>query len=221
MTATINEIAKNAESARSMSAETKGKIETASAKVNQLGTDAKEIDGFTASINDISEQTNLLALNATIEAARAGEAGKGFAVVAGEIKELARQTAMATQDIKGKIETIMLSSGDTVAEMTGILKTFGDMNDVVNEIASAIEEQSATTKEIADNTATVATGINDVNANISQFDLLTTDIAKQMETVNQASAKMSENCSSINKDTEEMGTQTAMLDQLINRFKIE
>jgi methyl-accepting chemotaxis protein len=221
MTATINEIAKNAESARSMSAETKGKIEIASAKVNQLGTDAKEIDGFTASINDISEQTNLLALNATIEAARAGEAGKGFAVVAGEIKELARQTAMATQDIKNKIETIMLSSGDTVAEMAGILKTFGDMNDVVNEIASAIEEQSATTKEIADNTATVATGINDVNANIAQFDLLTTDIAKQMETVNQASAKMSENCSSIDKDTQEMGTQTALLDQLINRFKIK
>jgi methyl-accepting chemotaxis protein len=128
---------------------------------------------------------------------------------------------MATQDIKGKIEAIMLSSGDTVAEMTGILKTFGDMNDVVNEIASAIEEQSATTKEIADNTATVATGINDVNANISQFDLLTTDIAKQMETVNQASAKMSENCSSIDKDTQEMGTQTALLDQLINRFKIK
>lgn len=221
MTATINEIAKNAESARSMSRETRGKIETASIKVNQLGMDARQIDGFTASINDISEQTNLLALNATIEAARAGEAGKGFAVVAGEIKELARQTAMATQDIKGKIDTIMLSSGDTVAEMTGILKTFGDMNDVVNEIASAIEEQSVTTKEIADNTATVATGINEVNTNISQFDTLTTDIATQMETVNQASGKMSENCTNINKDTQEMGTQTAKLDQLINRFIIK
>ncbi len=221
MTATINEIAKNAESARSMSTETKGKIKTASVKVTQLGMDAKEIDGFTASINDISEQTNLLALNATIEAARAGEAGKGFAVVAGEIKELARQTATATQDIKGKIDNIMLSSGDTVTEMGVILKAFGDMNDVVNEIASAIEEQSATTKEIADNTATVAMGINDVNTNITQVDLLTSDIATQMETVNQASGKMSENCTNINKDTQEMGTQTARLDQLINRFKIE
>jgi methyl-accepting chemotaxis protein len=221
MTATINEIAKNAESARSMSRETKGKIETASAKVNQLGMDARQIDGFTASINDISEQTNLLALNATIEAARAGEAGKGFAVVAGEIKELARQTATATQDIKGKIDNIMRSSGDTVAEMAVILTTFGDMNDVVNEIASAIEEQSATTKEIADNTATVATGINDVNTNVAQFDVLTTDVATQMETVNQASAKMSENCTNIDKDTQEMGTQTARLDQLINRFIIK
>jgi len=221
MTATINEIAKNAESARSMSAETRDKIETASAKVNQLGRDAKEIDGFTASINDISEQTNLLALNATIEAARAGEAGKGFAVVAGEIKELARQTAKATQDIKGKIDNIMHSSNDTVDEIGGILKTFGDMNDVVNDIASAIEEQSATTKEIADNTATVATGINDVNTSISRFDTMTTEVATQMETVNQSSTKMSENCTNINKDTQEMGTQTAKLDRLINRFVIK
>ena len=220
MTATINEIAKNAESARSMSAETRKKIETASAKVNRLGSDAKQIDLFTASINDISEQTNLLALNATIEAARAGEAGKGFAVVAGEIKELARQTAMATQDIKIKIDNIMNSSDDTVTEMAGILKIFGDMNDVVNEIASAIEEQSATTKEIAENTASVATGILDVNTNISRFDALTTDIATQMETVNQASAKMSENCTKINADSLEMGVQTTRLDQLINRFKI-
>ncbi len=221
MTATINEIARNAEAARIMSMETGEKIDAASAKVNQLGADAKEIDGFTASINDISEQTNLLALNATIEAARAGEAGKGFAVVAGEIKELARQTATATQDIKNKIDNIMHSSGGTVDEMASILKTFGDMNNVVNDIASAIEEQSATTKEIADNTATVATGISDVNASISQFDSLTTDIATQMETVNQSSAKMSENCTNINSDTREMGSQTGKLDNLINRFVIK
>ncbi len=221
MTATINEIAKSAESARAMSMETGEKIEAASAKVNQLGADAKEIDGFTASINDISDQTNLLALNATIEAARAGEAGKGFAVVAGEIKELAKQTAAATQDIKRKIDNIMNSSDGTVDEMAGILKTFGDMNDAVNDIASAIEEQSATTKEIANNTATVATGINDVNENISKFNTLTTDIATQMGTVNQASAKMSENCTDINADTREMAAQTTQLATLINRFAIE
>lgn len=221
MTATINEIAKNAEAARAMSVETHQMIEAASVKVNQLGREAKQIDGFTSTINEISEQTNLLALNATIEAARAGEAGKGFAVVAGEIKELARQTAMATQDIKNKIDTILGSSGDTMDEMAGILKKFGDMNDVVNEIASAIEEQSATTKEIADNTATVASGISDVNTRISEFDTLTTDIANQMEKMNRASVKMSENCNHINGDTEEMGTQTDKLDTLINRFVIK
>ena len=221
MTATINEIAKNAETARVMSVETGQKIEEASLHVNQLGKDAKQIDTFTESINEISEQTNLLALNATIEAARAGEAGKGFAVVAGEIKELARQTAAATKDIKGKIDNIRNSTNITVDEMTSISKAFRDMNEVVNEIASAIEEQSATTKEIADNTTTVAGGISDVNMSISQFDNLTTDISEDMKKVNKASTRMSENCSNINSDAEKMHQQTDKLDSLINKFVIE
>ncbi|MCG8686231.1 MAG: methyl-accepting chemotaxis protein [Desulfobacterales bacterium] len=221
MTATINEIAKNAETARAMSSETGQKIEAAGEKVIQLGQDAKEINTFTESINEISEQTNLLALNATIEAARAGEAGKGFAVVAGEIKELANQTAAATQDIKTKIDNIMASSTSTVEEMDTISKTFGNMNDVVNDIASAIEEQSATTKEIADNTATVATGISEVNASITEFDGLTTEISQEMESVNTTSTEVSENCTRINKDTQDMETQTNKLDELINRFVIE
>ncbi|MBU1581817.1 MAG: methyl-accepting chemotaxis protein [Proteobacteria bacterium] len=221
MTATINEIARNAETARTMSVETGQKIKNASSHVNQLGMDAKEIDTFTESINEISEQTNLLALNATIEAARAGEAGKGFAVVAGEIKELARQTAVATQDIKAKIDNIRKSTDITVNEMVNISKAFGDMNEVVNEIASAIEEQSATTKEIANNTTTVSEGINDVNMSISQFDNLTTDISEDMKKVNQASIKMSENCSTINSDAQKMQQQTDMLDNLIKKFVIE
>lgn len=221
MTATINEIAKSAERARAMSRETGEKIRIASGKVNRLGSDASEIDAFTEAINEISEQTNLLALNATIEAARAGEAGKGFAVVAGEIKDLAQQTARATRDIKLKIDNIQASSTETVAEMTRISETFGDMNDVVNEIASAIEEQSATTREISGNTATVAGGIGEVNNSISQFDNLTSDIASDMERVNQASGAMSENCTRINADTGEMAGQTRKLDELIHRFKIE
>ncbi|MEH0018218.1 MAG: methyl-accepting chemotaxis protein [Desulfobacter sp.] len=221
MTATINEIAKSAETARAMSSDTAEQIGRASERVNRLGAEARDIDAFTESINEISEQTNLLALNATIEAARAGEAGKGFAVVAGEIKALATQTADATRDIKQKIGNIMASSSLTVEEMAAISKAFGSMNEVVNEIASAIEEQSATTKEIADNTATVATGISDVNGSISHFNGLTMEIAKEMESVNQASAKMSENCTHINNDTDEMGKQTGKLDTLINRFIIE
>jgi methyl-accepting chemotaxis protein len=221
MTATINEIAKNAENARSMSVETGEKINRAATHIDRLGKDAREIDTFTESINEISEQTNLLALNATIEAARAGEAGKGFAVVAGEIKELARQTAVATQDIKKKIDNIRNSTELTVSEMSDISQAFGDMNDVVNEIASAIEEQSVTTKEIADNTATVASGISDVNASISQFDNLTTEIADDMKKVNDATSQMSESCAKIDADSGEMNRQTDHLDSLVSKFIIE
>lgn len=221
MTATINEIAKNAETARGMSVDTGQKIKNASLHIDQLGKDAREIDAFTESINEISEQTNLLALNATIEAARAGEAGKGFAVVAGEIKELARQTAVATQDIKVKIDNIRNSTDMTVNEMTSISRAFGDMNEVVNEIAAAIEEQSATTKEIADNAATVAEGISEVDMSISQFDALTTDISEDMKKVNDASIRMSENCSNINQDAEKTNQQTDKLDDLIHKFVIE
>ncbi len=221
MNATINEIAKNAENARGMSLETVEKISLASTQIDRLSENAKEIDTFTESINEISEQTNLLALNATIEAARAGEAGKGFAVVAGEIKELARQTAKATQEIKDKINNIRNSTDTTIDEMVNISKAFNDMNDVVNDIASAIEEQSATTKEIADNTATVADGINDVNSSITQFDALTTEIAQDMDKVNDATTQMSESCGKIDSDTEEMSGQSDKLDNLINKFIIE
>ncbi len=221
MTATINEIAKNAENARNMSLETGQKIKSASSHVDQLEKDAKEIDTFTEGINEISEQTNLLALNATIEAARAGEAGKGFAVVAGEIKELARQTATATRDIKKKVETIRQSTDYTINEMTLISSTFGDMDDMVNEIASAIEQQSATTKEIADNSSTVAGGINDVTQSVSQFDEMTSKIAEDMSRVNDSSFQMSENCGKINSDAGEMHKETGNLDDLLHKFVIE
>lgn len=221
MTATINEIAKNAENARYMSSGTGEKINRASAQVDRLGIDAKEIDMVTESINEISEQTNLLALNATIEAARAGEAGKGFAVVASEIKQLARQTASATKDIKEKIDNIRNSTDMTVKEISGISTAFSQMNDMINDIASAIEEQSTATKEIANNTSSVATGINDINSSITEFDSVTSEIAEKMNKMNTATTKMSEGCKKIDSDAEEMSSQTRLMDGLINKFIIE
>ena len=220
MTATIMEIARNAESARAMSQETGDKIHLAQDKIHQLGMAARDINAFTESISDISEQTNLLALNATIESARAGEAGKGFAVVAEEIKALANQTAAATRDIKEKIASILSSSCSTVDEMDAMSKEFDSMNDLVNEIAAAIEEQTATTQEIADNTATVATGISEVSSNIALFDQQTKEIATEMDEVSRATASMSDNCTRIETDTLEMKGQTEKLDTLINRFVI-
>jgi methyl-accepting chemotaxis protein len=119
-------------------------------------------------ITSIAQQTNLLALNATIEAARAGEAGKGFAVVANEVKELAKQTAAATEDISQKIEAIQADTKGAVTSISQIGKVIAQINDISNTIASAVEEQSATTNEIARNATEAAKGSSEISKNITQ-----------------------------------------------------
>ena len=148
MTSTINEIAENAEKARSVSANAVVQAKCASDKMGELSEAAQKIGMVTETITEISEQTNLLALNATIEAARAGEAGKGFAVVANEIKELAKQTAQATLNIKNQIEEVQRTTKLTITEINQISNIIGSVNDIVSTIASAVEEQTVATKEI-------------------------------------------------------------------------
>jgi methyl-accepting chemotaxis protein len=117
-------------------------------------------------INDIAGQTNLLALNATIEAARAGEAGKGFAVVAQEVKNLANQTARATGEISAQIGAVQEETRDTVAAIEDIISVIGEISDISTTIASAVEEQGASTREIARNVQQAAQGTQQVNNNI-------------------------------------------------------
>ena len=172
MTSTINEIAHNSENARTITGEAVSRAEVASNKVDELGNAAQEIGKVTEAITEISEQTNLLALNATIEAARAGEAGKGFTVVANEIKELARQTAEATHKIKDKIEGIQKSTAGAVSEIAHILTVINDVDDIVSTIASAVEEQSVTTREIASNVTQASDGIQEVNEKVAHSSIV-------------------------------------------------
>ncbi len=166
MSSTVREIAKNAhDAARVATAAVRAADET-NKTVAQLGDSSMEIGKVIKVITSIAQQTNLLALNATIEAARAGEAGKGFAVVANEVKELAKQTAKATEDISQKIEAIQNDTKGAVGAIQHIGRIIGQINDFQNTIASAVEEQAATTNEIARNASEAARGSLQISGNI-------------------------------------------------------
>ncbi len=167
MGASIREIAKNAhESAKAATGAVKV-AEDATQIVSKLGDSSTEIGQVIKVITSIAQQTNLLALNATIEAARAGEAGKGFAVVANEVKELAKQTAKATEDISRKIEAIQTDTKSAVGAIGQISGVIRQVNDISNTIATAVEEQNATTNEMARNVGEAAKGSGEITSNIS------------------------------------------------------
>jgi len=180
MTATANEIAKNSEKAHATTDQAAHQVDQFSLVMRELGQSALEIGKVTETITSISSQTNLLALNATIEAARAGAAGKGFAVVASEIKELAKQTASATNVIKEKINTIQGSTAGAVANIDGIVHVIREVNDNVMSIASAIREQTVVTQDIAGNIAQASSGVREVNTRVAETSTVTGSIAKEI-----------------------------------------
>ncbi|WDP90340.1 MAG: methyl-accepting chemotaxis protein [Desulfobacter sp.] len=220
MASTIREIAKNSETARSITENAVGQAGDTAGQMAELSTAATDIGNVTETISDISEQTNLLALNATIEAARAGEAGKGFAVVAGEIKDLASQTARATQDIKNRITAIQGGAGNAVkgiGEISGIIE---EVNTIVATIATAVEEQSAATNEIANNIAQASQGIQEVNENISQNSTSAAGISQETAAVNRTADKMSSSSSQVHENAGQMASLAARLKEIVDTFKI-
>src|SRR5215203_4137527 len=163
----IREIAHNATEAARVAGQAVEVAETTTRTVGKLGDSSEEIATVIKLINGIAEQTNLLALNATIEAARAGEAGKGFAVVASEVKELAQETARATEDISSRVQAIQSDTAGAVDAISQISTVIGEINDFQATIAAAVEEQTATTNEMNRNVAEAANGTQGIAAAIS------------------------------------------------------
>ncbi|KUJ95366.1 MAG: hypothetical protein XD41_1618 [Desulfonauticus sp. 38_4375] len=220
MSATISEIATNTEKAKVMTNEAVNKAVNTTEKVNALGEAAKEISQVTETITAISSQTNLLALNATIEAARAGEAGKGFAVVANEIKELAQQTAKATEEIKEKVKNIQQATEVTVTDIEDISSAISEIDSIISTIAAAVEEQSVTTRDIAQNIGGISQNIGEVNENINQSSQVAGEIAQDIATVNNEINEMATSSSQLKQSAEQLIQLAEELKKIIQNFKV-
>jgi methyl-accepting chemotaxis protein len=207
MTSTIQNIANNANEAARVAASAVTAAQAANTTVAELGQASAEIGKVIDDITSIAQQTNLLALNATIEAARAGEAGKGFAVVANEVKELAKQTAKATEDISRKITAIQVGTKSAVSAIGLVSAVIAQINNISATIATAVEEQSATTNEMTRNAREAASGASDISANIG------------------AAAQAAEGTSSRAQESQEAAQDLAsiaeQLSGLMRQFKIE
>ncbi len=206
MGASIREIAKNATEAAKVATSAVRVAETTNATVAKLGESSTEIGQVIKVITSIAQQTNLLALNATIEAARAGEAGKGFAVVANEVKELAKETAKATEDISRKIEAIQTGTQAAVDAIATISTVINQINDISNTIATAVEEQNATTNEMARNVSEAAHGSGEITSNIGG--------------VAQAAESTSRGAGDTQKAAQQLVETSAELRRLVEQFKI-
>lgn len=220
MKLTLNEVARNCDKARAVSEDATLKVKTASERVKHLGASAKDISQVTEVITDIAEQTNLLALNATIEAARAGAAGKGFAVVASEIKGLAAQTAGATQDIKEKILGIQASTDDTVKDVNQISQVIFEVTQIVSAIAAAIEEQSASASQVAQNIDQASLGIGEVNENVAESSQVSTQIAQDISKVHGVSREMTGRSRQMKKSAQDLSELSGKLRDMIGVFKV-
>jgi methyl-accepting chemotaxis protein len=206
MGASIREISQNASEAAQVAAEAVSLASATSTTMNKLGESSAEIGNVIKVITAIAEQTNLLALNATIEAARAGDAGKGFAVVASEVKDLAQETARATEDISRRVETIQADTEGAVGAIEKISEVIGRISDFQTTIASAVEEQTATTAEMNRSVTEAATGTGDISRSI-------TGVAQAAENTSRGVAETQQAIS-------ELARMSTDLSTLVARFRV-
>lgn len=220
MTVGIGEIAENAERASSVAGDASRLAQSSNQTIGQLGEAADEIGKVVDTIQSIANQTNLLALNATIEAARAGAAGKGFAVVANEVKELARQTADATDGIRLKIEGIQESSIKAVDSIGQISEVINMVNDVSHTIASAVEQQNVTAKDIAGNIAATSEMAEHVSIGVSESAKTSKEITCNITSVDKAARQTALGAAQAQTAGGELSSMADQLQSLVGQFKV-
>ncbi len=220
MTETIKAISKNTDEAREISHRAVSKVESASSRVDDLGNAAQKIGRVSDTITDISEQTNLLALNATIEAARAGEAGKGFAVVAGEIKHLASQTAEATEKIKSNIDWIQNSTKSTVEDIREVVAVINEVNEIVNNISMAVDNQTQTISEIDTNVSQGAQAVQEITENVANTSAASVSISDDISALNVSIGQVSSNSTDIASSADQLSGLAEKLKSMVSQFEV-
>jgi methyl-accepting chemotaxis protein len=202
MSASIAEISRQVAASSGAAHSAVGETDAAASTVQELAKAAEEIGDIVRLISDIAGQTNLLALNATIEAARAGDAGKGFAVVASEVKSLANQTGRAAEDITSRIQRIQSVTGDAVKAMDGVRSTIGKVEQIATTIASAVEEQSAATREISGNAGQAAAGTDEVARNVERVKNAAGDAGSAAGQVLDASGELAQQAEALRREVD-------------------
>jgi methyl-accepting chemotaxis protein len=220
MSSTISRIAANSEKARNISVQASEQAHNLAVLMQEFGQAAQQIGQVTETITAISSQTNLLALNATIEAARAGEAGKGFAVVANEIKELAKQTAAATEDIKSRISGVQQSAIGAINDIDKITGVIEEVGTIVAIIAEAIEAQAAITQEVVGNIAEASSGVNDANEQVAQTATVSAEIAREIADINMAVSQIRQGEQQVRSNAGQLAQLAEELKGLVGHFKV-
>ncbi len=220
LSATVAEIAGNSARARLVGEQAGAQAQAVASVVQELGQAAQAIGKVTETITKISAQTNLLALNATIEAARAGAAGKGFAVVAHEIKELARQTAAATEDIKSKVSGVQMSTASAITDIEKISGVIQEVGQLVASIATAIEEQTVVTKDVASNISQASAGIHEANDRVAETATVSKSIAADIAQVSSQGRAINNDSTRLQEDADMLRGVSERLKQLTARFQL-
>ncbi len=220
MVHSIDEVSANATRAATVTAQATEMAADGKESIRQLGISVVDVSKVIEAIREIADQTNLLALNATIEAARAGEAGKGFAVVATEVKELARQTAKATEEICSRITEMQSSTKRAVGAIDSIVQVIANVNEVSRTIAGAVEEQSATTKEISRNVSETATAAETVSRGVVETASACQEITRSIQCVDRGAKQTATGAGKTKIAGGELQDLAGRLQQLVAGFRV-
>lgn len=220
MSSSIQEVARNCAQESEIARKADTQARQTRELMGKLDESARQIGKVVELINRIAEQTNLLALNATIEAASAGEAGRGFAVVANEVKELARQSASATEDIRKQVALIQENAGASMRSLDEVAKVIEQVSHISSSIAAAVEEQSATTSEIVGTIHNVSTATGSLSRNVQQTAEGAAEVARNISGVSQAAADGARGAARISASATELNALSTSLGGLVSRFKI-